>query len=180
MDVPTPAHPSRLHLKPFDRIHAGVITKWVTSTEQLRWLAPGTAPPLTSEKVVAWRRAGGHPYLLVRDGQHEPVGYGELNPMRRLPRDLWLGHLIIKPDERGLGLGQVFVRELLLHAFDQLAAERVSLIVFPENTAAIRCYGRAGFETVREEYHHFGASRKMHKLLRLEIHPAQMALAPAG
>ena len=112
--------------------------------------------PLTPEKVLAWRRPHGHVFELAREDDDTPIGYAELNPMQRERRHLWLGHVIVCSAERGRGIGTVFVRMLLEYAFDQLAAHRVSLIVYPDNKPAVDCYRRVGFKPTREEYHAFG------------------------
>ena len=161
----------RLRLRPFNEGHGSTIAGWVQTARQLLWLAPATEMPLTAEKVVGWTRPTGQAFILTRDGHDTPLGYGELNPMRRQPRHLWLGHAIVCPDQRGRGIGQALVQALVDHAFDRLGADRISLIVFPENVAAIECYKRVGFIPVGHEYHRFGQSSKRHRFLRLEFLP---------
>ena len=156
--------------------HAPIVARWVKSEQQLLWLAPSTPPPLTAEKIVAWTRPGGEAFVLAMGRDHAVVGYGELNPMRGGRGHLWLGHVIVRPDLRGRGVGTLLSRALLSEAFERHGAERVSLIVFPDNLAALRCYRRAGFITAGEEYHQFGDAGCTHKLLRLEIaRPAGIA-----
>ncbi len=163
--------PSRqlLGLQHFSPIHAAEIARWVVTDQELHWLAPNTEQPLTAEKVIGWTRPGGIALLLTGPEYAEPVAYGELNPMRNHPNHLWLGHVLVHPDQRGYGTGRAFVRALLAHAFDRLFAVRVSLIVFPQNKAAVCCYRRAGFTIVGEEHHRFGRSGTLYRLLRLEI-----------
>jgi len=158
-----------MRLTPFRVWQAPIIARWVKSEEELRWLAPSTPPPLTAEKVAAWKRPGGEAFVLAMGGDDAPAGYGELNPMRSGCGDLWLGHLIVRPDLRGRGVGTFLSRALLSEAFEQRGADRVSLIVFPDNLAALRCYRRAGFITAGEEHHQFGGAGSTHRLLRLEI-----------
>jgi RimJ/RimL family protein N-acetyltransferase len=125
--------------------------------------------PLTAEKIIGWHQPGRKAFVLVEEPHASPLGYAELNPMRRDPGHFWLGHAIVRPDLRKRGIGKMFVRALVRHAFERLGAERISLIVFPENTAAVECYRRVGFIPVREEYHEFGTKRTRHRFLRLEI-----------
>ena len=91
--------------------------------------------------------------------------------MRRESDHYWLGHIILAPTHRGRGIGQTFVRALVDHAFDQLCATKMSLIVSPGNDAAIQCYCRAGFKIVAEEIHRFGPAKTKHRFLRLEAKP---------
>jgi len=160
---------TRYVLQPFDLRHAALIAGWVETDEELRWVAPSSRPPLTAEKVAAWPRPGGRAFSLVPHGAEDPVGYGELNPMRYTPDTLWLGHLIVAPDQRCRGTGQLLVRGLLSEAFGRFSAERALLVVFPDNEVAIRCYRRVGFRIVGEECHRFGNTGPRHRLYRLEI-----------
>ena len=159
----------RLCLRPFDPLYAAEIAQWVQTEDQLRWLAPSTVWPLTAAKVVGWKKPDGEAFLLTREGDSRPVGYGELNPMRGRADHLWLGHVVVRPDQRGRGTGQTLVRALLDRAFDQLFAAGVSLIVFPDNGAALQCYRHVGFTVVGEEWHQFGHAGPKQRLLRLDI-----------
>ena len=132
-------------LAPFRPWHAQTIARWIQTTQQLRWLAPSTRPPLTAEKILAWKKSGGDAFVLVKGGDGSPLGYGEINPMRRGGEHVWLGHVIVRPDRRGRGMGSILLRALLAEAFEQRNATRVALIVYPDNLPALRCYRRAGF-----------------------------------
>ncbi len=158
----------QLRLEPFDPRQAASIAGWVETDRDLRWLAPSTPPPLTDAKVIGWQTSGRDTFVLTRDGNPESLGYGELNPMRREVNHFWLGHVIIRPDQRGQGVGRALVQALVDHAFRQLHAKEVSLIVFPDNLAAVQCYVRSGFTVVGEEYPRFGRNGHREKLLRLE------------
>jgi len=158
-----------VHIRAFDATDAGPLARWVGTARDLRWLAPGTLPPLTPEKVLAWKKPGGRAYCLSTCDAPEPIGYGELNPMRGENGHWWLGHVIVRGDLRGQGIGHVFVRGLLDRAFHELNADRVSLIVFPGNVAAIGCYRRNGFNPVSDEYHRFEPGGSKHRLLRFEL-----------
>lgn len=166
---------SSLRLLPFSQEFRAVVARWAPTPEEVFLLAPSTEYPLTAGKVAAWEKPGGRAFLLARDesggGESELLGYAELNPMRRDPRHLWLGHVLIRPDRRGLGLGAPFVRRLLAIAWNKLHAKKVSLIVFPENTVAIRCYKRTGFLLGKYEHHSFKHRSERGRLLRMEINP---------
>jgi ribosomal protein S18 acetylase RimI-like enzyme len=55
--------------------------------------------------------------------------------------------------------------------FDRMSAERIILIVFPDDLPAIKCYRSTGFVQVSEEYHQFNGKGAEHRLLRFEITP---------
>lgn len=162
-----------LVLQPFTAAHAAQIAQWVRTEQELHWVAPSTSWPLTPAKVTGWLRPSGRAFVLAAEHSSIPLGYGELNPMRRSPGDLWLGHVIVRADQRGEGLGLALVRGLLVQAFDRMAARSALLIVFPDNTAAIRCYRRAGFKVTGEEVHRFTESGGYERLLRLEARSAR-------
>ena len=95
--------PSRLSLRPFDKLFGPLVAGWVQGEDALFRLAPGTAPPLTAAKVGGWTSDGDCPLLLWAAGQQEPCGYAELNTMESNPGVLWLGHLLLRPELRGQG-----------------------------------------------------------------------------
>jgi len=160
---------SPLRLQGFQDWHAAVVAGWVTTDDQLKRLAPGTTMPLTPAKVLSWQRPGGRTFVLSRDHSTGPLGYLELNPMARQTAHYWLGHVIIAPPERGKGLGIAFVGSVVRFAFERLLANRISLIVLPDNTQAIACYRHVGFTRVAEEVHHFPPGRAETRMLRYEI-----------
>lgn len=153
----------------FQTDHALAIARWVNTPEQMRWLAPSTKLPLTSDKILNWKKPGGQAFVYMQTSDSQPIGYGELNPMRRYLDHLWLGHVIIRPDQRGMGSGRLLVQALLKEAFQERLATRVLLIVFPDNTPAVQCYLHVGFKITDEEFHKFDSEGVEQRLLRLEM-----------
>lgn len=166
------------YLQAFDRLYAPRICGWVTDDAELFWLAPKTFPPLTASKVVAWPGVDGAPCLFMRDGADGPLGYLEVNPMPLEPGHLWLGHCLLNPDHRGIGLGRRMVRLALQLAFERRGASRMSLVVFPENAAAVRCYRRVGFADVRDQVKYFHTTGRRHVMLEMTIDRAAFAAGP--
>ena len=159
----------RLRLKPFQVSSASIVAGWVSGADELRLLAPMTAAPLTAQKVAAWQRPQTRSFLLFVGDREDPVGYAELNAIRDDPYHYWLGHIVLCPALRGLGIGGRFVRALVSTALDEQGARRVSLIVCPDNAPAIRCYERAGFDLVSEEIHRFPKPPRRIRMLRYEL-----------
>jgi len=162
-------------LKAFSRRHASRVASWVATNSDLRWLSPSTPPPLTAEKVMGWQKPDCRSFLLMCDGDALPAGYGELNVMRRDRRHLWLGHVIVRPDLRRRGIGKQLVHALIRRAFEEHRARLITLIVFPDNQAAVRCYLSQGFTGAGEEYHRFAETSPRERMLRLEIHAPAVA-----
>lgn len=148
---------------------AEAIARWVSTHKQMCWLAPSTKLPLTADKILNWKKPGGQAFVYKQSTVSHPIGYGELNPMRRYLDQLWLGHVIIRPDQRGTGSGRLLVQALLKEAFQERLATRVLLIVFPDNTPAVQCYLSVGFKITGEEFHQFCSEGPEHRLLRLEM-----------
>ena len=165
------------YLCAFDKLMAPIVAGWPRDDRELFWLAPKTPPPLTPAKVTAWPGPDGCPLLFRRDGVDEPLGYIELNPMPAQKRHLWMGHCVVPHERRGCGLGRAMVELMLDEAFLRRRADRVSLIVFPDNVRAIRCYRRVGFVDASEQLKHFPTTGRQHRMLRMSIDREQYELA---
>jgi len=154
-------------LVPFEAPWAALVASWAVDARETYWLAPRNAPPLTAAEILRWHTPGHTPYALLAEQRATPVGYGELNVMSSGRRRYWLGHLVIDPAERGRGLGVALTRKLLEEAFVRRGAREVSLVVFPDNVAAIACYRAAGMHDDGYETHEFAAYRRVETLLRM-------------
>ncbi len=163
-----------MHLEPYTPAWGGLIAAWVKSEQDLRWLAPGTEPPLTGEKITAWKKPGGFSLVGFEGRSKYPLAYGELNPMRSDAGHFWIGHVIVDPQLRNCGVGRLFVGRILEVAFYKQRAQRVSLVVFPDNRPAICCYENCGFRIVGDESHRFQTGGPKHRLLRLEADPSAL------
>jgi RimJ/RimL family protein N-acetyltransferase len=160
-------------LSAFQPAHAATVANWVCNDEELEWLAPATPAPLTAEKVIAWGQERRRRILLWIEGHPRPCAYGELNDMPQRAGGLWIGHFIVDPAQRGRGLGRRFVQAMLAQGFLQLGAGDVSLVVFPDNRQAVRCYEQAGLTILGTERKHFPATDREHEFLRMGIDAAE-------
>ncbi len=157
------------HLTAFASEHAERVSRWVRDEKELFWLAPKTPPPLTAVKVIDWTRERGQGYLFFRDGRRAPRGYFELNPMPNSETHLWVGHCVIDPRWRGVGLGLRMLQLMLRQAFDDHRAARLSLVVFPDNRQAIRCYRRGGFSDAGQQLQCFSEDGAQHVMRCMTI-----------
>ncbi len=164
---------SSLELRPFDRLHAAPVASWVADEDELFRLAPGTAWPLTPAKVVGWVKPRGRALLLFEDRGDLPCGYAELNPLRNSPDQIWLGHLVLDPRLRGRGIGKRMTQLLIEAGLADPQIDRLVMVVFPDNHAAVSCYRAVGFRVTRRERHRFGPRPGDHAMLRLEITRAE-------
>ena len=161
------------YLTPFDQMMAPVVAGWARAPQVLFWLAPSTPAPLTAAKVVGWAGPESGPRLFRRDDVLEPIGYLELNPMPGQPGHYWLGHCVIRPEQRGTGLGRLMIQLVLSEAFVTRAASRVSLMVFPENLAAYNCYLGVGFRAVSDQYKYFATTGRRYRMVQMSLHRQQ-------
>lgn len=159
----------KIELMPFATNIAPTIASWVSDDISLLWLAPRTPPPLTPRKVLDWHGVGKTALLAYIEGEDSACGYAEINQTKSKPYELWLGHIIVAPQRRSRGIGSRFVEMLLDESFESFGAQMVSLVVFPDNVAAIRCYQRCGFAVTREECHRFRRGGPKCHMLRLDI-----------
>jgi ribosomal protein S18 acetylase RimI-like enzyme len=157
------------YLAAFESQWASAVVDMVVDDHELFMLAPKSMPPLTAEKVRAWAGPGCTQMLLYHRTSPKPLGYVELNTMPSASRHLWMGHCIIRPDRRGTGLGWRMVEMVVEMAFAKCKANVLSLVVFPENQSAIRCYRSAGFEHINKETKFFASTRSEHTMLHMAI-----------
>lgn len=174
------AKPMSLCLCDFDALYASTVASWVRSDDELVWLAPRTLPPLTAAKVMAWGRQRANRYLLWNAASATPVGYTELNEMPGENAHFWIGHFLIAPPARGLGLGRKFVHALLWRAFNDLGAREVSLVVFPDNMPAIKSYEACGMNATGREIKHFKERRRQFELIRMAVKRREFERMAAG
>lgn len=84
-------------------------------------------------------------FAVRRPGQPRLVGYLSIMSIHAVYRSAEMGITIGAADDRGQGVGRAAIGLGLAYCWDNLALERVTLRVFGDNTAAIRCYQAAGF-----------------------------------
>lgn len=166
-------HKSPYSLLAFESWFAPLVLSWVRDDKELFWIAPKTPPPLTVEKIIDWPNKGSQPMILFHHNEELPLGYCELNALPSSRRQLWLGHCIIRPDRRGQGLGRHMVEMTLEMAFHRQRAKQVSLVVFPENEAAVTCYQAAGFRHAGHQRRNFPTVELAQLMLYMTIDAKQ-------
>lgn len=153
-------------LRPFHPDAAASVISWVRDAQEQFWLAPRVRGALTPQALLAWQDSKRNPYLMVAESDPTPRAYGEINVLDGVTREYWLGHLIVAPQHRNRGAGRALTRLLLEAAFEVHEARRVSLVVFGENTPAVRCYLAAGMRHAGYEVHRFDDPDRSERLMR--------------
>lgn len=135
-------------LMPFQSAYAAEIIGWATSAEDARHWA-GLALPVDVDVFERWHADPDvQPYVLFKEGVL--VAYGEVWADSE-EQEIELARLLIKPEQRGQGIGQRLVALLLEQGKAATGYPNAFVRVYPENHAALACYRRAGFSPVSDE-----------------------------
>ena len=139
-----------MKLRPFDAdIDFERIRGWIADERaHAMWCAGRFQYPLNKDDFIAVlsgmaRRTGDVPFVAEDDGG-QAAGFFCYS----LNRDTGEGKLkfvIVGPEYRGRGVAREMLRRAVSRAFEDPAAESVSLVVFSENVRAKKCYEKAGF-----------------------------------
>ena len=77
----------------------------------------------------------------------ETVGHISLTSINRTNRSARITRVLVGDSQRGKGIAEQMVKELIKIGFEQLHLHRMSLGVYDTNSAAIKCYSKCGFQT---------------------------------
>ena len=136
-----------MRIIPFTKNHYQTLINWVKEPETLFLFAGiGFAYPLTPEQLDQY--IADYPdrklYLGIDDDQM-PCAYGEIIPQGE--HSARLGHLIVgESQNRGKGVGQLFIKTLNEFAVHQFQIKDMDLFVIEDNMPAINCYLKSGFK----------------------------------
>mgnify|MGYP001432909210 FL=1 len=150
MDMLLPSHKENktmIYLRPYDSVEVNRLLSWIDSNELLnRFAGPGFDFPLSKSQ---WDQhlldASIFPYFVVDIDSDETIGYAELVSMSN--NEVKFCRLIIgDTDFRGIGLGKLLVRELIYEALSRFNPSKITLNVYQDNIAALKCYLSEGFK----------------------------------
>ena len=134
-----------IHLQPFNRNDYDRLISWIDSAEMLMQFAgPAFSFPLSYEQLDSSlsdnRRTA---FKAINTDDNTMIGYAEIYCT---DESAHLGRILIgDATQRGKGIGQLMVAQLLRIAFEELNQTLATLNVFDWNIAAIKCYEKAGF-----------------------------------
>lgn len=144
-----------LRLRPYKACDANTITKWVKSEYAFRqWSADRYDHyPITAEDMNLYYDKDKNTdriFGMTAFDETGVVGHFTMRyPHDKDHSEVRLGFVIVDDEKRGRGLGKEMLLLAVWYAFEFLKAEKVSLGVFENNTAAIRCYQSCGFREVK-------------------------------
>lgn len=138
-------------LREYQNDDFSAIRTWVNDTEATRYLSTRFWAPQTTvdtqEFLSRMLQSSHNGYNFVIAAAEDGRYIGQLDMFRvdwRL-RQGEIGMVIASGEDRGKGYGTEALRLLSGFAFQTLGLERIELEVHMDNTAAIRCYEKAGF-----------------------------------
>ncbi len=163
------------HTTDFERI-----ASWVTDARtHALWCANRMAYPVSAAElkqllendVHEW---GGKAYVAVDDGGIL-VGFLVCSANEET-RTAFLKFVLVNPHKRGTGVGTQMIRLITHLAFDEMKMERVKLNVFGVNTAAVRCYEKAGFVVESVDEGAFTVDREVWDRVHMVMEPGDSEL----
>ncbi|MDR3598350.1 GNAT family protein [Clostridium sp.] len=125
-----------------------------TADDLLQWAGPMYNYPLTVEQIdnyftneVKNNEFNIYVYKIKTVGTNEAIGTIELREIDKNKRVGMICRFLIGEEKnRGKGIGQEVLKEILKIGFENMKFEKVALRVFDFNNRAIRCYENLGFK----------------------------------
>lgn len=144
----------KIELSPFSPEDIDRLISWVDSEELLlRWAGTFFEYPLTPEQCQNyWQTSQGDSstrliFKALDKSTGDVVGHIELDGFDYENESAFISRVLVGANtQRGVGIGQSIVLELVDAAFTQLSLHRLAVGVMEFNTSAIRCYEKCGFK----------------------------------
>lgn len=141
----------KTYLSPLTPEHASLWYRWHNDLETGQLAAsPGHRTPGSESEfrgvIEQFIKNRFHPFLISTREDDEPVGWCALVRVNPIARRATMAALIGEKSEWSKGLGQDALRLLLDYGFNILNLNSIELIVHEDNTRAIRCYEKLGFQ----------------------------------
>jgi RimJ/RimL family protein N-acetyltransferase len=122
------------------------ICSFPQSVEELFYVSPKAAFPLTPEQI--WKKAAErhHPTVVCHADTQEVLAYANLYDWNAEEESCWLGNVIVAPACRGRGgVAEYLLQAMTNQAREKLGAERLKLYCHNPNTRALLFYTKTGF-----------------------------------
>lgn len=155
-----------LRLRPYKACDAHAIVQWCKDEYAFRqWSADRYAQyPISAEDMQAYYerdRNSDRVWAMTAFDDTGVVGHFTMRyPHADDRSEIRLGFVIVDDRKRGMGYGSKLLELAKRYAFEFLRVEKITLGVFENNVAAIRCYYANGFTSVerseRESYECLG------------------------
>ena len=142
-----------LRLRPYKACDAEIIVTWLKNEYVFRqWSADRyEVYPLTAQEMNTYYdkdKNNDSIWGMTAFDETGIIGHFTMRFTDEGRKTIRLGFIIVDDNKRGQGYGKEMLLLAIRFAFDFVGAEKVSLGVFKNNYAAIRCYESAGFQRV--------------------------------
>lgn len=143
-----------MRLRPYRKKDTECIRNWITDEEShMKWCAGRLPFGFTAEqfweKMEDEEAEWGDCAFTASDDDGKPVGFFKLN-INETENTGFMKYIIVDNRERGRGLGGQMLALAARYASEIAGLKALSLIVFDDNTAAVACYKKAGFQPGQE------------------------------
>lgn len=142
----------RIVLRGYSPSGAEYIYRWRNDPETTRWMGPKFRKrPTFSEveasltKIINERPEDGLLFAIADRISLRYIGGIDLTSIDGIDHNAVLSLVVGLAADRNKGYASEAVGLLLGHAFQEMGLHRVSLNVYEENKAAVRCYVKSGF-----------------------------------
>ncbi len=139
----------RLTLKLFAAADFSRLMDWIDSEELMTtWSGSTFTFPLTEKQLAAYQADKKQiAFSAYSNETGECIGHIAIGRINQRHRSARIGKVLIGPPElRGKGFGEEMVKEAVQFVFNYLGLHKVTLGVYEQNTRAIACYERIGFQ----------------------------------
>jgi RimJ/RimL family protein N-acetyltransferase len=141
-------------LEPFTAVDFAQLQTWIDNEQLLyEWSGALFSFPLT-DRALRWYirdtnvigESDAFIYKAVDTATGETVGHLSLGNISQRDQSARLTRVLVGGTQRGQGIGQQMIQQVLRIGFEDLGLHRISLGVYTFNHAAINCYLRVGFQ----------------------------------
>lgn len=144
-----------LRLRPYKPCDAAVITSWLKTEYAFRqWSADRYEKyPITPSDMNTYYdrdRDSDSIWGMTAFDESGVVGHLTMRFPDREKREIRFGFVIVDDSRRKKGYGKEMLSLAVRYAFEILRADKISLGVFENNRAALKCYQSCGFEAVEK------------------------------
>ena len=141
----------RLRIRPYRSSDCEKIRSWIVDEEtHLKWCAGVLPFGFTKEEfennLSEGQKEWGDNGFTATDEKDEPVGFFKFN-VNSKENAGFFKCIIVDGAMRGVGLGKRMLTKAVKYAFEIADVDKVRLIVFDDNPAAVSCYAKVGFQT---------------------------------
>lgn len=124
--------------------HFATLGGWIGDAEQcLRWAGPALVFPFESQMLPSLLETEVCDSYALVDTDDSLAGFGQI--FRREPETGHLGRIIIDPQRRKQGVGQILCKELIDAGVRRHGFRSMTLWVFMDNLPAVHLYTALGF-----------------------------------